>query len=122
MGWRRGHIGRIRIALARLLEDQGITVSPEDLWPVRGYWAQRRQGCYLWSGLGTLSGDIAVGADWNLVKGLKATLFSWDSMGDCVRLGIRVEQEEGLPGGHFEVSAVRVERADDLLRGGSGRD
>lgn len=76
-------VGRTRIRLAKLLEEQGYAVAPEDLLPQQGAW---RTGICL---------DVC---RWEAVvkdkTGRTWIIHCWDRMTDCVRYGITTEPDE----------------------------
>lgn len=94
MARRCNQIGRVRIRLWELLQEAGFSIpGPEDFWMQEGAYRGMRMDLARW------------GADW---KGLTLdkshvahhTIFSWDTMTECVKLGI-VFSDDGP--GRYEI-------------------
>ncbi len=82
---RRNDAGRLRIRLAELLGECGITVHPDNLH--RSYTFGRADAdLYAWDGAGTLKEHD---------DQLDCVFTSWDTMTDCCRYGIVVTQDDG---------------------------
>jgi hypothetical protein len=88
MARRRDNIGRVRWKLWELLRDAGFSIpGPECLWMQEGFYRSNYHDLARW------------GADWTGLSMDKSatvlhSLFSWDTMTDCVRLGIEVSKDK----------------------------
>lgn len=85
---------QIEDRLADVLLDAfpGGSVSPDELWRAKGFWARHQADVYAWEGKMYDAGRKVI----NLV--------SWDNMSECVKYGVRTEKDEY---GHFVVWAKK---------------
>ena len=88
---RRRKIGKIREKLAEMLQAKGFMVQPEDFWIQEGVYRHFAYDGARW------------GAYWHPKKGsqLVYSIYSWDTMTECVRTGIVVMPDDTPC--HFEV-------------------
>lgn len=83
----------IRDKLECLLEDAGVTLC-DDLWEQKGAYRGKRFDCACWG-----CGDIRYNGEW------MGRLYSWDTMTDCVRYGIKITKPDRADYGEWEVHA-----------------
>ena len=77
----RGRPGRVRRRLAQLLEDAGFDITADEL--------DTQEGAYRgphW--------DLARWFAYCYLDGKRVYIYSWDTMGDCIKHGISIGQLE----------------------------
>jgi hypothetical protein len=95
-----GSVGTTRKKLAKLLEAYGFEIMTGDLIPVQGvYRNSPYHDVQRWNGWGKAKGHAT------LNDGIEVSFGSWDTMTECVRHGIEVDQDYRDTATHFEISA-----------------
>lgn len=71
-------VGRTKQRLAKLLSDRlGVTVNPNDMWMNRN---AEMAGCARWG-------------VWVVIEGLNVSVYSWDTMTECLKRGFVISHE-----------------------------
>lgn len=82
---RRGEPGRIKWRLSEILREHGIEASPYDMWTQEGAYRSRHWDLARWGVSGKWINPTLEQHTGQL------TIYSWDTMTNCVRFGIVME-------------------------------